>query len=116
MSNSALRALVLTSNISAFGVTATVTRPAPDDTPIETTVLWATPATEDRPIGSSDFVRREQRRTVALLTADVPTCPKGTVIDAADERNGTVRRWRVQGIDVIEAEHVRAIVVLEPER
>lgn len=109
MSYAARRAEVLAGNFAAFGVTATVTRPAPDDTPIATTLIWLTPQTEDAPVGT--FVRREARRVVALLTSEVPTCPLGTAVVAPDETGGTARGWRVDGFVLAEAEHVRVSVV-----
>ena len=37
-----LRTLALEINLAAHGVSATVTRPAPDDTPVSTTGIWYT--------------------------------------------------------------------------
>jgi hypothetical protein len=111
MGLSTLRALVVAQNIRTFGVPATVTRPAPDDAPIEASgAIWVTPVTEEQPSGVT-FGRRERRRVLSLLTSEVPTIPRGTVIEAPDERDGTTQRWIVQAVDVIEAEHTRVVVV-----
>lgn len=108
---STLRGLVVAQNVRTFGVPATVTRPAPDDTPIETSgAIWVTPVTEEQPSGVA-FSRRERRRVLALLTSEVPTVPRGTVIEAPDERDGDTQRWVVQSVEIAEAEHVRVVVV-----
>lgn len=110
------RAAVLRNNFKTFAVDATVTRPAPDDTPIETLradgggLLWLTPNTEEAP-ASLTFNRREARRVAALVKRDVPTCPLGTAIQAPDERGGVDRGWRVDGFVLDEAEHLRVSVV-----
>lgn len=104
-----LRALVLSINLEAHGVPVTVTRPAPDDEPIETRGIWLTPDTNEFPIGS-DFSRREPIRILALSRLVVPTVPKGTVIDAPEKAGDTMRRWLVDGLDRREADHTRVIV------
>jgi hypothetical protein len=112
------RAGVLDRNFKTFAVDATVTRPAPDDTPIETLredgggLLWLTPTTEDAP-ESQVFARRERRRVAAFLKRDVPTCPIGTAIAAPDERGGDPGGWRVDGFVLDEAEHMRVSVVAD---
>jgi hypothetical protein len=115
MSLRTLRALVFERNLSAFGVPVTVTRPAPDDTAITTTGIWVTPSTEDVPSGA-EFSRRDPRRVLALSRTAVPTCPRGTRIDAPEEQAAdTVLEWRVEGLDRQEGEHVRVVVVQMPE-
>ncbi len=109
MDLSALRALVLSTNLDVFGVPATVTRPAPDDTPITTTGVWLPSLSESQPFGT-DLRRFDPRRVLAVPTKHVPDAKKGTVILAPDESGGAVRAWMVDGYDSVEADHLRLIV------
>lgn len=95
---------------ATMGVPAVVTRPAPDDTPISTRVIWETPLTGDEPTGST-FSRREPARMVSLLRSEVPTVPKKTRIVAAELTGGTERTWSVErDVDVL-ADVVRVLIV-----
>jgi len=106
-----LRALALDLTSSAHGVTATVTRPAPDQAAIVTRGVWITfPLEEPRPYGT-DFQRREPRRVLALPKSALATLPRGTVIVAADRVGGSIKVWRVDGLDPqVVTEQWRAIV------
>lgn len=107
-----LRSLVLSINQAVHGVAATVTRPAPDNAPIETTGIWqVAPLEEQQPFGT-DFRRVEPRRVMVLSRADVPTIPRGTVIVAPETLDGVDKTWKVDGLDRTEGDHWRAIVVL----
>jgi hypothetical protein len=112
----ALRARVLAVNMAAHGVPITVTRPAPDDTPITTTVdglplkgIWMTPASSDLPPGSR-LQARSPIRILVVATADVPTAPRGTTVVAAWQPGGDESTWVVEGLDHQEADHLRLIV------
>lgn len=94
----------------AFGVPAVVMRPAPDDVPIATSVIWVTPLTEDAPSPFS-LNRRERQRTLAISKADVPTLPRGTFVSAPAVLGGTETWWLVDGLPVDEDDHRRALVV-----
>ncbi len=107
-----LRALALDLNVTAHGVPATVTRPAPDDAPITTRVIWLTATTAET---GFELKRREQRRVLALKRSDVATLPQKTRIAAPLTATGTVQTWRIEVVDTIEADQWRAIVVAEPE-
>lgn len=97
--------------LSAFGVPATVTRPAPaDTTPIITTIIWLSPVLIDSP-GGGDFQRKDVRRVAALTRADVPTAPRGTRIDAAERDGDPVQAWQVDEPEVYDADHTRVVVV-----
>lgn len=110
MSIGALRALVVATNFDHLSVPATVRRPEPDDTPIETEVIWLTDDVSAIPPGQ-EFNRRDRRRVLALKVADVPTVPYGTRITAALNTDGADDQgWIVDGIDRYEAEHVRVVV------
>jgi hypothetical protein len=96
--------------LSAFGVPATVTRPAPDNTPLATTGIWLSPVLIDVPPGS-DLQRREMRRVFSVTRAVVPTLPRGTRIDAAERSGDVVQAWRVDEPAGADADHLRAIVI-----
>ncbi len=116
MSFASLRTLVLSLNQSAHGVSATVTRVAPSDTtPITTTVLWpsAQPLQED-PAYGLDLGRKAPRRVMAISRADVPTLPMGTTVVAPEQPDGTNMTWRVDGMERVEADTWRAIVMVAP--
>ena len=107
-----LRALTLDLNVSAHGLPVTVTRPAPDDAPISTSGIWVSPTTEDFTSGL-DVQRRAPRRVLVLTKAAVPTVPKGTLILAPETAGGRTRAWRVDGVDRVEADHHRVVIVLD---
>ena len=107
-----LRTLVLSLNQAAHGVTATVTRPAPDNAPIETTGIWVTaPLDEPQPYGT-DLRRRDPRKVMVLARADVPTLNRGTTIVAPEAPGGANKNWTVDEIDRTEADHFRAVLKL----
>jgi hypothetical protein len=96
--------------LDAFGVPATVTLPAPDDTPIETVGIWLAPFYQDDPTGSG-FPRRESIRVFAVRKSAVPRLPIGTLIAAPELAGGDVVTWRVDGIDQADSEHTRALLL-----
>lgn len=114
------RDLVIASNFDAFGVPATVVRPFPDDTPIETTGIWCTPQSESGGFlggvpGDFDIQRRDRQRVIALKVDDVATAPSGTRIEMAEHGGGASQVWRVDGLEYADAHHRRVIVVPETE-
>jgi len=106
-----LRSLVLSRNQAWHGVTATVTRPAPDDTPVSTTGIWSpfSPQQDDQPVGT-DFRRREPRRVMALPRADLTNVPRGTSVVAPESPGGTDKTWVVDGLERVEADTWRVIL------
>jgi len=105
-----LRALALELNLAAHGIDVVVTPPGAAG--IETRGIWITTITEDMPVGG-EFQRREPRRVMALSRLEVPTVLRGTVIDAP-EKGGDIeapRHWRVDGVERVEADHTRVVVV-----
>lgn len=100
--------------LDAFGVSATVTRPAPDDTPIPTTVAWRPPVTEGVPSGF-EAQRRETYRVLVMPVADVPRVPNGTVIEAPEEDGGESKRWRVEQLDRLEPDSIHVQVIEIPD-
>lgn len=95
-------------------VDATVTRPFPDDTPIETRVIWLAPITGGVPTGL-EFQRRDVRRVLAVRRDEVETVPRGTFIEAPEHPGQDDQRWRVDAIDAEFPDHVRVVVVPDPE-
>ena len=100
--------------LDAFGVPAVVMRPAPDDAPIDTAVVWMTPLNDGAPFGAT-LQRKEPRRALMLSREAVPTVPRGTIVLAAEQIGGQVVRWQVDGIEATEVDHVRVLVVAAPE-
>jgi hypothetical protein len=98
----------------AFGVPATVTRPAPDEIPILTTGVWVSPLTLDMP-PAMEFQRKESQRVMALTRTEVPTVPRGTIIEAPEMLGGTVQRWRIDGIEQTDSDHHRVFLLPDPE-
>lgn len=80
--------------LAAFGVAATVTRPAPGNTPIATTGIWVDAEDDPQPYGT-DFTRREPPRLLSLPRAEVPTLPRGTLVAAPEVGGGASKTWRV---------------------
>ena len=106
-----LRALALEVNLQAHGVDITVTRPAPDNTPIEGIKgIWLTPITEELP-DRMDFQRREPRRVMALRRTDVPAVPRGTLIVAPEKSGDDPRPWRVDSLDRSDADKTHVVVL-----
>jgi len=100
--------------LEAFGLPAIVTRPAPDDTPIETTGVWVAFTDDEAPTGLA-IRRNELRRILVLPRSDVPTVPHGTTIAAAEVQGGEVFDWRADGTDRVDEDSIRVIVVRVPE-
>lgn len=112
MNLAALRGRVLTANLAAFGVPATVTRPHPDDTPITATLVWMSPEAAGVPASDAPLTRVDPKRFAALSYAQVPTVPRKTTILAPDTLSGALRAWLVDGTTRVAVDHV--IVVLLP--
>jgi len=106
----ALRTLVRDLNFAAHGVPITVSRPALDETPIATSGIWVMPQTEGIP-GGTELQRRDPIRVMAISRDAVSSVPRGTLILAPERAGGLERRWRVDGTDRVEADHVRVVVV-----
>jgi hypothetical protein len=106
-----LRALACELVQSAHGVPATVTRPWPDDTPVETTGVWRIASLEEPQPYGMDLQRREPRRIFALPRRTFESVPRGTLIVAPETSDGTAQTWRVDGIERIDPDFLRVIVV-----
>lgn len=98
--------------LAAFGLAATVTRPAPDNTPIATTVIWLGLEDDPQPYGR-DFTRREPRRLLALPRADVATMPRGTTVAAPEVVGAASKTWRVDGLQAVDPDWWQVLVALD---
>lgn len=96
--------------LEAFGLPATVIRPAPDNAPVETTAIWTVEEGTDLPAGN-EMRRRDPRRilTVRRLDFAVPP-PRASLIDAPEYLGGPMKRWRVERIDRSEFDAWRLVV------
>lgn len=92
----------------AFGVAVTVTPPGEDA--IETTGVWVSPLTETWPAGL-DLERSEPRHVLALRRDEVASVPRGTVVVAPEQGGGDDQTWRVDGIERVESDHHRVVLV-----
>jgi hypothetical protein len=93
-----------------MGVPATVTRAVPHDTPIETVLIWVDRSTPESPDGAR-VPRRDVRRIAVLNPLDVDTIPTGTRVAAPELQGGVVRQWKVDGIDRVDADQVRVVLI-----
>jgi hypothetical protein len=83
--------------LSAFGVPATVTRPAPNNTPLLTTGIWMSPTAESEPFGT-DFQKLGTRKVFAVpRSAALSSVPRGTIVVAAEMLGAALKTWRVDG-------------------
>lgn len=112
MDLAALRGRVLTANLAAHGVAATVTRPAPDNTPALVTGIWLEPLTQEEVPHGREFPRREPRRIFAIPKSALAAVPRNTLIVATEPRSGAVAQtWRVDGVERADTDHWRLVVV-----
>lgn len=81
--------------MAIFGVSATVTRPFPDETPVATTAAWVPAPAEGQPYGT-DLRKIDGRRVLALpRDAALPTLPRGSLIAAPEQADGEMLTWRI---------------------
>jgi hypothetical protein len=95
---------------AAFGVPATVIRPAPDDEPIAATGIWDPAPAVDAPAGM-EFQRRDPRHVMAFDRLEVPTLPLKSVVVAPEKFGGLDRTWVVDGLVDADDELVRVLLV-----
>lgn len=107
----ALRALTVDLNFDLQGLDVTVT--PPDQAPVSGRGIWVTPTTDLQP-GRLDIGRREPRRAMALRRSEFADVPRNTVIEAPERYGGPIEFWKVEGPDLVEAEHQRYLVVKIP--
>lgn len=91
-------------NFDVYGVTATVTRPSPLDTPVSCTVILRVEQIDERRPFGSDFQKREARRVMSFRKEDFATqLPRGTSVVAPERKGGTDKTWVVETIERIDA-------------
>lgn len=105
----ALRALVRDLNFEAHGIDITVSRTGIDETPLATRGIWVTPITDDVPVGN-EFQRREPIKVLAI-SSTIGGVPRGSIVMAPELSGGTIRRWRVDGVERQEVDHGRFVVL-----
>ena len=108
----ALRAIAVGLNFDVLGVDVTVTLPGEDA--VNARAIWVAPNTELQPIGT-DFQVANAKRVLAIRRSQVPMIPLGTRIVAPDGVGGGSANWIVDGIDRLEEDHQRVIVLPDPE-
>lgn len=117
MDLASLRALVVELNFDAHGRDAVITRPAPDETAIETRIVWMTAVQDLNPVGlddqrfQPDFQRRDPIRILAIRRDHVPTVPRGTVIATTEWGSETETTWRVDGTVERHPDHIKVAVM-----
>jgi hypothetical protein len=109
------RTAAVDANFGVYGVPATITRPAPDDTPVSGTVILRVESLpEQRPFGQ-DFQRREGRRVLSVRRDDFAAAlPRGTTVVAPERKGGTDKTWTVEGQERADAycwHHIVALTV-----
>lgn len=101
----------------AFGVPATVTRPAPNDTPITEGadgkplhVAWVNDSTDALPSGI-DLQRAEHMKLMAIARTDVPKVERKTIVVAPEVKGGANKTWQVDGTVSSKFDEVRVLVI-----
>lgn len=94
---------------SSLGVAAVVTRPEPNDTPIDASVIWV--ASTGLEPSAGEFQRRERKYLMAIPRDTVPEVPRGTRIVAAEREGDVERTWIVDATERVEVDETRVWVV-----
>lgn len=98
--------------LDAFGLPVTVTRPAPDASPVTTTGVWLAPLLDESLPAGTDLQRREPRRVMAVSrTSELASMKRNSLISAPEELGGTAVLWRVDSLDRVEHDHWRVVLV-----
>lgn len=103
-----LRSLVREVNFQTHGVPAVVT--PPDADPVSTRIIWLTPTTESLPTGN-EIRRADSRRVMAIRRDDVPTVPRGTVIEVTEHLLTSPATWKTDAMENVFSDHHRVVVV-----
>ncbi len=93
--------------LAIFGLPASVTLPGED--PVATTAIWLPPVSvmTDGVIVQTD----RPQPVLALPRADVPSVPRGTVIEVAETDGGDVLSWTVEAVVGELPDEIRVIVI-----
>lgn len=91
-------------NFDVHGVPATVTRPAPNDTPVSCTVINRVESLQERRPFGGDFQKREGRRVMSFKKEDFATqLERNTSVVAPERKGGADKTWVVDSIDRVDA-------------
>ncbi len=93
--------------LAAFGLPATVTLPGEE--PVDTTAIWLGPVLVE--VEGVLVQTSGPQAVLALPRTDVPTVPRGTLIEAAEIDGGPVRSWSVEAVHAMTVDEVRLIVI-----
>ena len=85
----------------------------PDGLPVETLVIWLMSLTEPVPVG--DFGRSSPRRMLAIRRDDVPTVPRGTLIEVTEHLLAAPTLWMVDAMESVQSDHHRVVVLPQQE-
>jgi len=98
------RTAAVDANFGVYGVPATVTRPAPDDTPVSCTVILRVEQLQERRFPGGDLQKREGRRVMSFQKADFATSlPRGTTVAAPERKGAADKAWQIDSIDRVDA-------------
>lgn len=97
------RTAAVDANFGVHGVPATVTRPAPENTPVSCTVILRTVQLQERRPFGGDFQKREGRRVMSFQKADFATSlPRGTTVAAPERKGEADKSWVIDSLDRVD--------------
>ena len=93
--------------LDVFGLPATVTLPGEE--PVATRAIWLSPVALETSgvIVSSD----RPQRALVLPRSDVPSVPRGTLVEMAEEDGGDVLTWAVEAVLGATQDEIRVVVI-----
>lgn len=99
----------LAAALRAFGAAATVTLPGEEPVTIDTTVIWLPPMAVETPgvLGQTN----SPQAILALSKADVPSAPRGTLIEAPAAEGGANQSWVVEAVLGELPDEIRVLVI-----
>lgn len=97
----------LAAALRAFGAAASVTLPGAE--PVTTTVIWLPPMAVETPgvLGQT----AHPQAICALLKSDVPSAPRGTLIEAPVAEGGDNTSWIVEAVLGELHDEIRVLVI-----
>lgn len=93
--------------LAVFGLPATVT--VPGEEPVDTTAIWLGPVLVE--VEGVLVQTTGPQAVLALPRSDVPTVPRGTLVEVAETATGAVRSWSVEAVHAMTVDEVRLIVI-----
>jgi len=93
--------------LAVFGLPATVTLPGEE--PVVTVAIWLPPVSV---LAEGVMIQTDRPQPVlALPRADVPSVPRGTLIEVAEVEGGEVKAWLVESVLGLQVDEIRVIVI-----